>query len=127
MHKISFKKVSAGYLPINIRLDRGSDFLENDEFIELSGTLRRLENGLVKLDSKFMTNLELVCSISGDVFYKNIEDDLVLLFSDGIWEYQSHKDKEILDIIEFFDGFIDLVYVIESEVQSMKLDYMVKE
>lgn len=127
MYKISFKKVSSKGLPLDIKLDKDCLFLNENETVQLRGKLTRLDNGLFKLDSNFSAYLELVCSRSGDIFYKNIESDLILLFSDGLWKYQSQTDNDILDVIEFFDGFIDLAYSIESEVQSIKLDYIIKE
>lgn len=44
--------------------------------------------------------------------------------SDGLWDTQSQSlDFDNLDIIESFNGFIDLSEILRSEVESIKLDY----
>lgn len=44
--------------------------------------------------------------------------------SDGLWDTQSQSlDFDNLDVIESFNGFIDLSEILRSEVESIRLDY----
>ncbi|WP_369607214.1 hypothetical protein [Helicobacter trogontum] len=101
--------------------------LEN-EYIELQGEIMRQDSKLVVFRGSIKGNLELICSLSGNEFDAKIDESLVLYFSDGIWESQSQsKAVNSLDVIEFFDGFIDFDFVLTSELESIRLDYNIKE
>ena len=41
--------------------------------------------------------------------------------SDGL--YKDQEGEELLNIIEFFDGLIDLEVVLQSEIEAFKSDY----
>lgn len=49
-----------------------------------------------------------------------INQDVDLLLSDGIYK---DADNEFSDVIEFFDGEMDLDEVFVSEVEAYKSDY----
>ena len=60
------------------------------------------------------------CDSCGDDININVNENLELILSDGAF-----KDKlgELSDAVEFFDGFIDLSELANSEIQSFKSDY----
>lgn len=49
-----------------------------------------------------------------------MDNDLNLILSDG---YYKDKPGELCDVIEFFEGEIDLDEIIQSEIESFKSDY----
>jgi hypothetical protein len=48
-----------------------------------------------------------------------LDEKLELTLSDGIYD----EDDNLLDVIEFFEGYIDIDEIIESEVASIKSDF----
>lgn len=127
--KIEFKKITNKPKPIQFALTaENSQDMQEGERIELCGEIVRQSQRLVCFQGVLKGALNLVCTMSGQDFTKEIHEELVLYFSDGIWEAQSQsKDIDSLDIIEFFDGFIDFDFVVTSEIESIRLDYNVKE
>lgn len=131
--KIEFRKISNSSKSVNLKHTKDTlDALKNDEFITFSGEIQRLDSNLVKLSGVLNGELDLVCVRSGQEFRKEIKQDLVLYFSNGIWEAQSQKraNTDIMDelnIIEFFEGVIDIDFALQSEIESMRLDYNIKE
>ena len=106
---------------------QNSEFHENDS-MELEGEVIRQDAKIVKFHGKMKGFLHLVCAISGEEFIRQIDEELVLYFSDGIWETQNQsKNIDSLDVIEFFDGYIDFDFILASEIESIRLDYNVKE
>lgn len=93
--------------------------------INVEGFLLKLDNGLIKIDSIINGEMDLICDLSGEDFKKDINENLILFAKDGIWD--SHKDRDYFDVIEFFDGYIDLEFIFKSELESIQLDYHIKE
>lgn len=127
--QIEFRKITEKPKQIHLIFDeKKSGVLFEGEHIELQGEIMRQDSKLVVFNGNIKGNLQLVCSLSGDEFDVDINESLVLYFSDGIWESQSQsKAVNALDVIEFFDGFIDFDFVLTGEIESMRLDYNVKE
>lgn len=126
--KIGFRKIANSPKHVNICFNADDcEFLHGDERVSLEGDLSRVDSRLIKFSGRISGLLDLVCVKTGESFIKELSEDLVLYFSDGFWEMQSQKADYDLDVIEFFDGFIDFAYVIDSEVWSMRLDYNIKE
>lgn len=100
------------------------DLIGDNYKINAKGNLSKLSNGLIKIDSTITGEMDFVCDISGDDFKKSINDDVVLFVKDGIWD--SHKNRDYFDVVEFFDGYIDLEFIFRSELESMQLDYHIK-
>lgn len=104
------------------------DFSISIDGIELKGQISRKTSKIFEMNAMLKGSLELTCDISGDLFVKSFEQPLVLYISDGIWDVQSQNSRlDDFDIIEFFDGFIDVEYILQSEIESIKMDYHIKE
>lgn len=114
--KIAFRKIATSPKSFSLK----------SEGLELRGTLTRVDSKLSKLDATLSGGLELICAQSGETFIKDFNDPLVLYISDGVWDTQSQSNLDSLDVIEFFDGFIDLEYILQSEIESIKMDYHIK-
>lgn len=96
--------------------------------VAIEGSLYKLENGLIKIDSTMVGSISLICDLSGDDFIKNLNENIVLFAKDGIWKNQIHQiNSEDFDVIEFFDGYIDLEFIFRGELESMQFDYHTKE
>ena len=101
------------------------DLVGENYKINIKGNLSKIHNGLIKIDSTITGEMDLVCDKSGESFKKNINDNMILFAKDGI--YDSRKDRDYFDVVEFFDGYVDLEYIFKSELESMQLDYHTKE
>jgi len=105
---IFFDKISSTPKPIELELDG----------VSLVGTLKKSGYHQVTLDSELSGNLELICDRCGAEYKYNIGSKLVLKLSDIVSE-----DKDDLDIIEFLNGKIDISYILNSEINSIKSSY----
>ena len=84
----------------------------------LEGTLQKSGYHQVTLDAQMSGSVELSCDRCGDTFDYDLDSKLRLKLSDQVSE-----DKDDLDIIEFLDGKIDLLYILESEITSIESSY----
>ena len=106
--KIEFHKIGATASPFEL----------SEEGIVLEGTLQKTGSHRVSLDARLHGELELSCDRCGDMFVSHIDNPLELKLSDSVSE-----DKDDLDIIEFLDGEIDILYIIQSELNAFKSNY----
>lgn len=104
------------------------DFCISADGVELRGEIFRKASKIFEMNAVLKGSLELICDISGDLFIKSFEQPLVLYISDGIWDVQSQNSRlDDFDVVEFFDGFVDVEYILQSEIESIKMDYHIKE
>lgn len=106
--KISFDKISSTPKLFSIASDD----------VVFSGTLSKIDFNTVKLDGDLNGELEVCCDRCGTVFKTAIEQPLSLELSQ-----KERQNKDNLDIIEFLDGTIDLGYILQSEIDSIKSLY----
>ncbi|MEY3002688.1 MAG: hypothetical protein RLZZ428_1063 [Pseudomonadota bacterium] len=106
--KIEFHKIGATASPFEI----------NEEGIVLEGTLQKIGSHRVSLDGRLWGDLELSCDRCGATFVTQLDNALILKLSDTVSE-----DKDDLDIIEFLDGEIDILYIVQSELNAFKSNY----
>ena len=106
--KIVFDKVGSTAKPIEVNLDG----------VLLQGTLQKSGYHQVTLDAILKGNLELVCDRCGSIYQYTMDSALKLKLSDLVSE-----DKDDLDIIEFLDGEIDILYILQSEISSIESSF----
>ncbi len=106
--EISFDKISATPKSFSLALDD----------VVLSGTLSKIDFNTVKLNGELNGNLEVCCDRCGIVFKTAIEQPINLELSQ-----KARQNKDNLDIIEFLNGTIDLEYMLQSEIDSIKSSY----
>ncbi|PAF45708.1 hypothetical protein [Helicobacter sp. 11S02629-2] len=125
---LEFRKIGKTKKEVDYRLDSNSaSFLDPLESVNLKGEIFFDEGTkLVKFEGEFSATLNLVCVRSGEEFIKNITIPLTLYISDGIYDSKDSNNEYILDIIEFFNGYVDLKEICLSEVESIRLDYHIK-
>jgi len=107
--KIDFQKI--GKTPRSVTIEK--------EGVTLSGELRNKEHGLTDFKGKLSNNIKVQCAKCGEEFLIDLDEDLTLKFSDGIYK---GSDPEA-DVIEFYDGKIDFEEVLISEIESIRADY----
>jgi len=86
--------------------------------ITLEGTLQKSGYHQVTLDASLNGCVNLDCDRCGETYNYDLDSNLRLKLSDLVSE-----DKDDLDIIEFLDGKIDLLYILESEITSIESSY----
>ncbi|MEA1879305.1 MAG: hypothetical protein U9N11_01490 [Campylobacterota bacterium] len=106
--KIVFDKIGSTLKPIELR----------SEGILLEGTLGKSGYHQVTLDGTLSGNLELGCDRCGNTYDYSVENKLRLKLTDLVSE-----DKDDLDIIEFLDGKIDILHILQSEITSIQSGY----
>ncbi|MGW8169014.1 MAG: YceD family protein [Sulfurovaceae bacterium] len=106
--QIAFDKLSSTPKPFELLL----------QGVSLSGTLHKQHHDTVILDGTLGGALEVSCDRCGISFDIDIEQPLKLELSQ-----HTRQNKDNLDIIEFLDGIIDLEYVLQSEIDSIKSTY----
>jgi len=84
----------------------------------LEGTLYKSAYHQVTLDATLKGCIDLDCDRCGEIYSYDMDSKLKLKLSDLVSE-----DKVDLDIIEFLDGKIDILYILESEITSIESSY----
>ncbi len=107
--KIEFKKVGFNKKEITI----------SKENLKLSGDLQRDNSKLVDFNARLQGTLKVECIRCGEEFDLKVDEKLALKLSDGVYK---GFDKEA-DIVEFYEGVIDMDQLINSEKTSISLDY----
>ena len=106
--QIVFDKINSTAKPIELAL----------KGITLDGTLQKSGYHQVTLDATLTGCFDLDCDRCGETYNYDMDSKLRLKLSDLVSE-----DKDDLDIIEFLDGKIDLLYILESEITSIESSY----
>jgi hypothetical protein len=106
--EISFDKIGTSPKPFNLVL--------ND--VTFSGKLSKVDFNTVKLDGEINGDLKVCCDRCGKDFVTTIGQPIGLDLS-----RKEIQNKDNLDIIEFLDGTIDLEYILQSEIDSIKSLY----
>lgn len=115
--KIAFQKIT----------NQPKSFSIQKEAVLFSGEITKLSQNLYKITATLKGEIPCICDRSGEEFFKKIEEELILHISNGIWDMQSQDKNNALDVIEFFDGFINFEYILESEISSIQMQYHTKE
>jgi uncharacterized metal-binding protein YceD (DUF177 family) len=105
---IVFDKINSTAKPIGL----------SSNGVTLEGTLQKSGYHQVTLDATLSGCIDLDCDRCGETYNYDMDGKLRLKLSDLVSE-----DKVDLDIIEFLDGKIDLLYILESEITSIESSY----
>ena len=107
--KVDFKKI--GRSPKSVTVER--------EGVMLSGELTQGSGSLTDFKGKLSNNIKVQCARCGEEYEIPLDEELFLKFSDGLYR---GSDPEA-DVIEFYDGKIDMDEVLRSEIESIRLEY----
>ncbi len=86
--------------------------------VKLEGILAKSGYHRLRLEGNFEGQVELSCDRCGKIYQQEMNYPLHLTLSDEVVE-----TKDDLDIIEFIDGMIDLEFIVQSEIASVKNSY----
>lgn len=117
--KIEVRKISQEPKKFSLNLK------DLDFDLNINGSIAKMKNSLLKIEANICGKISLICDKSGEEYIKDIDSNLTLFASSGIWN-SNHIDENF-DVIEFFDDYIDLDSIFLSEVESIKLEYHSKE
>ncbi|MGP1449803.1 MAG: hypothetical protein ACTTJS_01590 [Wolinella sp.] len=92
---------------------------------EIEGVVWKLDGNLYQLDATLHGEIELVCDLSGEEYTRTLNERLYFRVSDGL--YNPKDDDEEFDVVEFFHGALDMDELLSSELESIRLDYHVKD
>ncbi|SFV71273.1 hypothetical protein MNB_SV-13-47 [hydrothermal vent metagenome] len=106
--KIFFDKIGSTAKPVEV----------SSKGISLVGSLQKSGYHRVTLDALLKGDIALDCDRCGESYAYSMDGKLYLKLSDLVSE-----DKDDLDIIEFLDGKIDVLYILESEITSIEGSY----
>ncbi|WP_163566236.1 DUF177 domain-containing protein [Helicobacter suis] len=95
------------------------------EGMRLEGGVKRISSNLFLLEGHLQGRIQVECARSAKPFFKEILQDLKIFICDRVFDPKERNEAGIdaLDVIESFDGMIDIADVLYSEVQSIQADY----
>lgn len=108
--KIAFAKISRE--PSEFNFEQGE--------VCINGTFVRKDENSVFCKARINGLLAHFCDSCGADLEIELDEPLELILHDG--EYKNTSGK-LEDIVEFYDGFIDLNELLNSELESIKSDY----
>ncbi|MGP1485157.1 MAG: hypothetical protein ACTTJC_03560 [Campylobacter sp.] len=108
--KIAFSNIANNEIPFDLNLD-GLNF---------SGKLKRIDSNLVQCLVDLKGKISHICDRCGDDINLSLDQNIDLILSNGIYK---NEEENLVDVVEFFDGFVDLQEVLVSEIEAYKSDY----
>ena len=108
--KIAFAKIANNLIPFEIQ----------KENLNFSGNLKRVNSNIVECKLAIKGDLIHSCDRCGEDITLDLNENLDLLISDGIYK---DSEENLENVIEFFDGHIDLEEIFISEIEAFKSDY----
>ena len=88
--------------------------------VKIEGTFCKISQSLVKIDAVLKGSTDIDCCRCGVTEEIEVDEELHLLLSDGIYK---NDESEYL-VIEVENSLIDFDEIIQSEVNSIKSDYL---
>lgn len=114
--KIDFKKVS--------REPKYFELVSDD--LSFCGYVRHKSGQLYEFSASLVGEIELVCDRSGEEYVRKLDEHFSYLLSDGIFT-TTDSTREESEVVEFFEGHIDVAFLLESELESIRSEYAVLE
>lgn len=96
------------------------DFEVESNEITFKGYLEYHQGKLILLRADLRGSLEASCDICAEDFTLLVDEKVEFFISDGIYE---SDDSIELDVVETFDGSIDMEELLNSEIELIKSDY----
>lgn len=108
--KIPFSKLGAVAYPFKLNLEN----------VVFEGELRRKDTKLVQVSMQMKGFVYRLCDSCGKEMELRIDEQIKVFASDGIFKDEKGK---MSDVVEFFDGQIDLIELGVGELESYLSDY----
>ena len=74
----------------------------------------------IQKNSRYWDSFHL-CDRCSENFKLLVNERVEVFASDGL--YEDKEGEELLNVIEFFDGSIDIEAILQSEIEAFKSDY----
>lgn len=108
---VEFRKVPLSETPFEI----------NQNGVKVVGTFIKSSNKLVDIKMTIKGQVIVTCNRCAKEFSTDIDEEVELKVSDGMY---TNTDEESEDLIyETFDSKVNFDEIIESEIESIKMDY----
>ncbi len=108
---IEFKKIPAG----------GTHFDTTLENVRFWGDAKQVSKHLIQCSGQIEGILSHACDRCAEVFDLHVKESVEVFAHEGF--YKDKEGEPLLNIVEFFDGFIDFTALCESELEAFKSDY----
>ncbi|WP_297442353.1 hypothetical protein [Sulfurimonas sp.] len=96
------------------------DFEVKSKEIVFKGYLEYHGGKLILLKANINGSLSTSCDICAEEFKLNLDENIEFLISDGLYQ----DDNSIaFDVVESFDGNVDIEELLNSELELIKSDY----
>lgn len=112
-------------LPFHKISQKPKPFAIAHEDVQFEGKIWHKEERLYGLEARIRGSIELICDRSGEEYTKQLDEHLHYLLCDGL--YESELGNDTLEVVEFFDGFADIEFLLQSELESIRLEYHTKD
>ena len=96
------------------------DFEVKSNEITFKGYLQYHSGKLILLKAKLEGLLPKSCDICAEEFTMPVNEEIEFFISDGIYEDEENIE---LDVVESFDGNVDMDELLNSEIELIKSDY----
>jgi hypothetical protein len=96
------------------------DFELNSNEITFKGYLEYHSGKLILLRADLKGSLLKSCDLCAEEFNLLVDENIEFFISDGIYE---SDDNIELDVVESFDGTVDMEELLHSELELIKSDY----
>ena len=96
------------------------DFEVKSNEITFKGYLEYHGGKLILLKANLSGLLEKSCDICAEEFKMPLDENVEFFISNGIYEDDSNIE---LDVVESFDGIVDIEELLSSEIELIKSDY----
>jgi len=96
------------------------DFIVKSNEITFKGYLEYHGGKLILLKATLSGMLQKACDTCAEEFNMPVNEEVEFFISDGI--YEDENDIE-LDVVESFDGIVDIDELLNSEIELIKSDY----
>jgi len=96
------------------------DFEVKSDEIAFKGYLEYYKGKLILLKAKLSGFVAKDCDTCAEEFKLPVNEEIEFLISDGMYE---DEDGIELDVVESFDGSVDIEELLHSEIELIKSDY----
>ena len=96
------------------------EFEKSIDDINIKGNIVYDNNKLFLFEAKLSGVVEVDCSVCGDEFDLEIDEDLKFFISDGVFK---DEENSLIDVVEAQNGELDIDELLHSEVELIKSDY----
>ncbi len=96
------------------------DFRVVSDTITFKGSLEYHSGKLILLKATLSGLLEKSCDSCAEEFTMPLNEKIEFFISDGMYE---EENDTLLDVVESFDGVIDIDEILNSEIELIKSDY----